>query len=324
MRNVGLRFWAALLPQKNQDLSGIPNDFIPDSITKMEETAICTAKKSCLASVKEAIQVLLRSNFDTASIECLRTIVKILDNILLSSSSSDSHRKFRQLRANNPAVRSKILSKKGGPEILSAVGFTLMKNKDDVSNTISLVASEDGSIITLREDREDASLILTGRNMIANVLVGDLGVPERELPVLKLPLPLAAAAAGVAVVPDHEFNPITGHQSFSSSKNHSGQKTISRTERELETLKAKRSELERRMQQEEDIIKDRGIVAYLPGEETRMTTKRRERLGNSDASLLAGLMKRREEEKRKRDDGGFTTRAIREWYLIFSVASRAL
>jgi len=80
-----------------------------------------TSQVASLSS-EDAVKFLLESNFDVDSQECILTILKIIDNIL----SKPTDPKIRTLRTNNPAIRRKILDRKGGLDILLSIGFTFL------------------------------------------------------------------------------------------------------------------------------------------------------------------------------------------------------
>ena len=72
-----------------------------------------------MAALDAALQELLRSDKEQSTV-ALSTVQKIVNNIL----SHQDEPKYRRLRAENRAIKEKVLGVVGGGALLQALGFT--------------------------------------------------------------------------------------------------------------------------------------------------------------------------------------------------------
>ena len=72
-----------------------------------------------MAALDAALQELLRSDKEQSTV-ALSTVQKIVNNIL----SHQDEPKYRRLRAENRAIKEKVLGVVGGSALLQALGFT--------------------------------------------------------------------------------------------------------------------------------------------------------------------------------------------------------
>jgi PUB domain. len=271
---------------------------------------------------KEAMRLILKSNFDKDSQECLQTILKIVDNLL-----SKNDAKFRSLRINNKAFEKKILSKRGGLELLFSLGFEydVVNNIGfDFDNSKNTQKSSDS--IILRPENEDRELLMDARGELSEILMTTLkteGVPSMPN-IAPLPNPASDGRVHVAT-----FDPFKS-QSFNTQAAAAGAPNPSSvapdggkssTERKLEMLQQKQKRLEESIQK----LTDREISAFLPGEIGPIVSLNSPGDsifdGKGDAALLASAAKKKMEERKKQEEGGFTTKSMREFFLFDSFIS---
>ena len=304
-----------------------------------------------------AIQHLLSSNFDSASKDCLLTLLKLVDNIL----AQPHNPKVRTVKMSNAVLKRKIGAAKGGWDILVSLGFDYqpsqplqgmgatigMSSLSSSSSTSSLqTKSHDNGVLTLRPERENGSELESARMYMVQMLTQELGLLPQNLP--SPPTPKTTPAALRRHTSSTSSTRSTSHSSTSSfdpfktssyntqsaavgananSIAPDGKRSLSTTERQLQVLKQKQAQMEER---NKALLGDnRSMVAFRPGETSTGSLGSSSgggggamggREGKGDASLLAGMMKRKEEERRKKEEGGFTTKAMRKlwaWYLFF-------
>jgi hypothetical protein len=293
-------------------------------------------------SPEEAWDVVLRSNFDSATKDCLNVLLKLIDNLL--SSRPDANPKYRSIRCANPAFDKKVGRVSGGIEFLYSVGFA-------PRYPAFAAVGEAGTPETLEltPANEIRETLLRGRDVLARSAVRDLGMdgddlpPPPEFPSSLFP-PIVAPPSGDPPGSDFPRGPPTSSTTttttttttssspgFDVYKTHSynvqsaaagapdpySDRAMSTTERQLRDLQSRKDRMEREMQS--TIGADRGVVAYRAGEAAPIATAACGDGGDggggggkSDSSLLAARMKRIEDERRKREEGGFTTRAMRD------------
>ena len=63
-------------------------------------------------SLRSSIKTLLQNNFDVNTKECLKTLIKVMDNLL----QQPDNEKVRSIRLANAAFQRKVVSRKGGGE----------------------------------------------------------------------------------------------------------------------------------------------------------------------------------------------------------------
>ena len=277
------------------------------------------------SSPKQAMQKLVNSNFDKDSQECLSTILKMVDNIIAKNDA-----KFRSIRITNRTVEKKIVSKKGGLDILFALGFEYdavpRVTGFDFDNSNARQAEAQGAkqseTIVLRPENEDQNLLESARRDLNRILTTDLKVPPNEIP----PMPRLrqqvksinsrSAPSAIAFDPfkSHSFNTQAAAVGAPNpnSINPDGTRGKSSTERKLDALIQKQQKLEQSIQ----TLDDRCIKAFLPGETGPIVSLRSPGgldigEGKSDSALIASQMMKKMEERKKKEEGGFTTKSMR-------------
>jgi len=267
---------------------------------------------------KEAMNMVLSSNFDQGSKECLQTILKMVDNLL-----SRNDVKFRSIRTTNKTIEKKITSKKGGLDLLFTLGFEYdsrqVRFDFDNSNNVSDMDTEKNEMLVLRPENEDRGLLVEVRGQLSEILMKELDAEKiPSMPSVK-PIPTASASNEknhVAFDPfrSHSYN-VQAAAAGAPNPNSvipDGSSGKSSTERKLEILQQKQQKLEQSIQS----LGDRGIMAFLPGETGSIVALNSP--GDSildskgDSSLLAGLAKNKMDERKKRDEGGFQTKSMRD------------
>eukprot|EP00979_Chaetoceros_neogracilis_P005930 scaffold1152_cov237-Chaetoceros_neogracile.AAC.1 len=267
---------------------------------------------------KEAMTVILISNFDQESKECLLTIIKMVDNLL-----SKSDAKFRSIRISNKSIEKKITSKIGGLDLLLALGFEYDSSRKvrfdfDNSNNIADMDTEQSEMLVLRPENEDRELLVEARGQLCEVLT-------KELNAENIPsVPSAKSNPTVSTgneVKNTSFDPFRS-QSYniqaaaagapnSSSMTPDGSSGKSTTERKLEILQQKQQKLEQSIQS----LGDRGITAFLPGDTGSIVVLNSPGDimldSKGDSSLLAGLAKKKMDERKQLEEGGFRTKSMR-------------
>ena len=289
---------------------------------------------------KKAMQRLVNQNFDQDSQECLTTILKILNNILTRSDA-----KFRSIRITNQAIHKKIISKKGGLDILLSIGFEYdsppekmgfdfdnsnARQREAIATATSIQQME---TIILRPENEDNDLLLNSRIDLMNVMTKDLKISPHDLPSVPRSIGGARGTIPVAVAPvpaSVPFDPFKS-QSFNTqaaavgapnpnSIVPDGTTGKTSTERQLEILQKKQQTLEQSIQS----LSDRCITAFSPGEIGPLVSIRDPVSGvessrKGDSSLIAQQMMKKMEDRKKREEGGFTTKSMREYTSLVSV-----
>lgn len=272
----------------------------------------------------QAWDVVLRSNFDATSKDCLNTLLKIIDNLL----SRPNDPKVRSIRCANAAFEKKVGLCSGSYDFLYSIGFS-----PTYPSILGGMSAGNARPETLELTKESRETLLRGRKALIQSAVRDLGTEEDDLPPLPKTLeslPTSTLAAPPAPAPASRHNSRGPTSGFNVYKTHShniqsaavgapdpysdAASTMSTTERQLQQLQSKKDKMEREMHSK--IETDRGLVAFRAGSgPTSMgasTTSASSGGGKSDSSLVAARMKRMEEERKKREEGGFTTKAMRD------------
>jgi len=260
-------------------------------------------------SAKECLRLILDSNFDAASKECCITLLKMLHNLMSTTSSDAKGQKFRTINLSNPALSQKVSSKRGGVEFLCAVGFT-PKQEGLVSSSSHLV---------LLPENEKTGVIESAAEDLRNTLINDLGLLDSELPLPPI-VPNAQAApvpvsGGFDIYKGHAFNVAAAAVGANpiGVNPEGGAKEVSRIDLELRRLEAKSAKL---LRQSQDL--DRGLLALRPGQQLHQPETGSDDTmeggggGGTDGALVAARMKKLDEERKKRENGGFTTKAMRD------------
>ena len=286
---------------------------------------------------EEAWSRLLQSNFDVASKDCLKTLLKIIDNLL----SRPNEPKVRSLRCANAAFEKKLGRCTGGFDFLYSIGFvpkfpTFRGGEGGGGNVVP------PETLDMTPENESRDTLLHARKVLVQSAVRDLNMDQGDLPpVPKSPAtlpkstfvapPAPPTAAAAAATTSSNRQPSPGGFNIYKGHSHNMQSAamgapdpymnagLSNTERQLQQLQSKRDRIEREIQS--DVTMDRGLVAYRVGSgptgivassSSPSTEVGGTGGGRGDSSLLAARMKRMEEERKKREEGGFTTKAMRD------------
>lgn len=266
---------------------------------------------SSLEGPHEAVKYILNSNFDANSQECLSTVLKMVDNLLTKSDA-----KFRSIRLTNATVEKKIISKKGGLELLFALGFDYeQKVAFDFDNSSNV--QHKSETIVLTADKEDRELLLRARGDLSQALKNELNLEKvPQVPKVK-PFPTMASGGAQATFDPFKSSSYNTQAAAVGAPNPNsivpdGSSSKSSTERKLEILQQKQQRLEQKIQ----TLQDREIVALLPGEVgpiVSLDAPGDDILdGKGDTALIAGLAKKKMEDKKKREEGGFQTKSMRK------------
>ncbi|KAL7540700.1 hypothetical protein ACHAWF_006759 [Thalassiosira exigua] len=263
----------------------------------------------------QAWDVVLRSNFDATSKDCLNTLLKIIDNLL----SRPNDPKVRSIRCANAAFEKKVGLCSGSYDFLYSIGFS-----PTYPSILGGMSAGNARPETLELTNESRETLLRGRKALIQSAVRDLGTEEDDFPPLPKTLeslPTSTLAAPPAPAPESRHNSRGPTSGFNVYKTHShniqsaavgapdpysdAASTMSTTERQLQQLQSKKDKMEREMHSK--IETDRGLVAFRAGSgPTSMgasTTAASSGGGKSDSSLVAARMKRMEEERKKREEG---------------------
>lgn len=166
-----------------------------------------------------AVAALREQAFDAEAKEALKTIIKLLDNVLKKPLDP----RVRAVRLANPKIYERVGRFPGGLACLEAAGFTRAVIEHDPKLVLP-----DGAAV-------DFGLVRDVRDVVSSAAFG-LGVTVDPTP------PLPAAAAPAAAVP--EFNIYGEHvTSFASKPPGSESKGESEFERQVRELKAKHQEM---------------------------------------------------------------------------------
>jgi PUB domain/UBX domain len=262
----------------------------------------------CISRLEACVDQLMQSTFDADTKVFVTTLLKIIDNLL----SKPYDAKVRQLRAENPAVKNKLLSRRGGAEVLLACGFVQESTPPPLLSGPAPATGEQ----LLVYPHEDTSFLRTARRLLVKRLVQDLGAPSDQLP--PEPPRVVAAPSNTGNTTATSFNVYSGHRFDAASAALGVQvapdaQYVSKTEATLQTLTKKQEQLERQLQQ---AIVDRQWKASRPGDVAQAavstnSTTTDQSAGKSDSNLLAARIQKQQLERQKQESG-FTTHAMRE------------
>ena len=303
-------------------------DAAAGDIAPLQTTTTDTINKM---SPEQAWNQVLQSNFDAATKDCLSILLKIIDNLL----SRPNDAKVRSIRCANAAFEKKVGGCSGGYVFLYSIGFLPRYPAILGGGMVQQTGNAQPEVLELTAENESREKLLRGRQVLIHSAVKDLGMKEGDLPPIpKTPesVPastLQAPPAAAAAARSNSRGPTA--TSFNVYKTHShnmqssalgapdpyndAANSMSTTERKLQQLQSKKSQLEKEMQ---SIESNRGLVAYRAGsgpsvEATAIAASAGgSGGGKGDSSLVAARMKRMEEERKKREEGGFTTKAMRD------------
>jgi hypothetical protein len=249
----------------------------------------------------------------------------MVDNIIAKNDA-----KFRSIRITNKTVEKKIVSKKGGLDILFALGFEYdavpRAPGFDFDNSNARQAEAQGAkqseTIVLRPENEDQNLLESARRDLNRILTMDLKVSPNDIPAMPRLRQQVTSINSRTASSTTAFDPFKSH-SFNTqaaavgapnpnSINPDGTQGKSSTERKLDALIQKQQKLEQTIQ----TLDDRCITAFLPGETGPIVSLRSPGgldigEGKSDSALIASQMMKKMEERKKKEEGGFTTKSMR-------------
>jgi PUB domain/UBX domain len=270
-------------------------------------------------SLREAMAVLLQSNFDADTKTCLVTILKLLDNLLQHPLVP----KYRTINVTNPAIRSKILDRPGGYPLLLAVGFAPMPEINSRFPARNVVPTAG----TLMLQHEDTSRLDHARQWLAQQAVQTLQMAVEELPVYRPPPPpVVLIGPGNGPAQDHSgqqavtFDPYRGQRfdglSAAVGTNLGpGGDYVSKIDLELAALQAKQAKLESLIQNPL-VTENRSWTLWRPGQAVAVPTAAAatSTLANepSDGNLLAGKIQRQVASQQQRETTPFTTAKMRQ------------
>jgi hypothetical protein len=251
---------------------------------------------------RTAVEQILSSNFDVDCTECCTALLRIVNNII----SKPKEAKYRKINIQNTAFNQKVATKRGGLDFLHAIGF--------------LPLYEFGvQYLVLDPQNEFLHTILEAQDALLTA-AAELGVSTAELPRVKPPsIPVAESVRPIKfdIYRGQMFNiaaAAAGADPTTIAPD--GDVYVSKIDRELKSLIAKTKMLESEMTSKE---LDRGIVAYLPiytvNEDNSTVVLEQGPSSKGDGALLSSRAKRIFEESQKRESGGFTTKAMRKYFV---------
>mmetsp|Transcript_9460 Transcript_9460/g.17149 ORF Transcript_9460/g.17149 Transcript_9460/m.17149 type:complete len:642 (-) Transcript_9460:300-2225(-) len=266
----------------------------------------------------EAVDLLLQSNFDADSKECIVTLLKLLDNII---SSPPSDVKYRTLNLDNEALQKRVFSKRGGLEFVQACGFAPTVLPPQLSFALtSSSSSQPSSLLELTSSKESLTDLQAARRLLVERAVRVLEMDPKDLPKAKAPRTMTTTTSSSSSFDPYKTHNFNAQAAALGAPNPlTGDREPSRTESQLQALKSKQERLERKLHTH---LVEREWVATRPGAivppplttttSAAAATSSSGGGGSGDGSLLAAQMKRRQEERKKREEGGFTTQAMRD------------
>jgi hypothetical protein len=208
-----------------------------------------SSSASSLLSPKEAMHLLLSSNFDAVSKPALITLTKYLLNVASSSPLSIFDNKYRIIKLENTVFQEKVLPCKGSMEFLMSVGFIEKKNEKILDFSSS--EKNDEREGTLKDERSN-DLLEEGINLLYQAMK-ELDIPYEDQPQRKARTIVTQSLQ--PVIPFDPFKPLMINASSLSSSQALTARTLeteetearkgkSTTETQLEQLRKKRRELE--------------------------------------------------------------------------------
>ena len=276
-------------------------------------------EKQLKIALQGALTLVLSSNFDADSQQCLMTILKIVDNCL----QKPGNVKVRTIRLQNPTFFQKVGQRPGGLAVMQACGFTVQQT------STSLLPPHSEQSLVLTEAMEDTEWLITARHMIATCAIQELGMKPEEVPPYKPP-PLSPPTSTTTSTSTTSsggitFDPYKGHRYDAKSAalgTNLGPDAnyVSVTEQKLQQLKQQEQLLVHKLQQP---LLDRAIQVCLPNQQPSQhqpaddepattTTTTTTSTSKSDATLLASQYTKQVQERQRLQEGGFTTKAMRD------------
>ena len=162
-------------------------------------------EKQLKIALRGALTLVLSSNFDADSQQCLMTILKIVDNCL----QKPGNVKVRTIRLQNPTFFQKVGQRPGGLAVMQACGFTVQQT------STSLLPPHSEQSLVLTEAMIDTEWLITARHMIATCAIQTLGMKPEDVPPYKPP-PLWPPPTSTTTTTSSSggitFDPYKGHR----------------------------------------------------------------------------------------------------------------
>jgi hypothetical protein len=269
------------------------------------------------AQLDSSLSNLLNNNFDTDSLTCLQTCLKIIDNVL----QKPGNEKVRMIRINNPTIQTKITSKKGGADILYSCGFILQEEEQEL---IMKQQGQEESFFVLTEQNEDTEWLVSARHTLSQVALHQLSCKPEDLPKFQPPKEKVAIGNNSTSNSQNSFNVYQGKR-FDAQSAAVGQSLgppkgwKSATEAQLESLEKKHAQLSKSHQ----VIAggERQWIALRPGESLPSATSAAAAVAaisteppssREDSALLASHIQKQQKQRQEDANRGFTTKAMRD------------
>ncbi|CAB9504229.1 Pfam:TUG [Seminavis robusta] len=287
-------------------------------------------------ALDQAVDLILKNNFDVDTKACFITLMKVLDNVIQKPFDP----KVRSIRLGNPAFSKKVSSRKGGVEFLLACGFVQETPpppllSKEAPEAFLFLRDDDGDNATvdpttLKTKKEAyTSHIITARRLLLTRAIQDLHLKAEELPTYRPPPPPVAThnTASTTTTSANKrdasatFNPFQPQRHDAMSAAVGAQLTpdgnyVSTTEKQLQNLQNKQKKLESKLHKE---IMNREWVGSRPnasGKPTAIIAAANSSPPDDDnkgnGSLIAAQFAKQQAAQKQREQGGFTTKSMRE------------
>jgi hypothetical protein len=261
------------------------------------------------AQLDSSLSNLMNNNFDTDSLTCLQTCLKIIENVL----QKPGNEKVRMIRSNNPTIQTKITSKKGGVDILYSCGFILQEQQQE----LMMKQGQEESCFVLTEQNEDTEWLVSARHTLSQVALHQLNCKAEDLPKFQPPKEEVTIGNNSSSNSQNSFNVYQGKR-FDAQSAAVGRSLgppkgwKSATEAQLESLEKKHALLSKSHQ----VIAggERQWIALRPGATAPSTTSAAAVASSSreDSALLASHIQKQQKQRQEDANRGFTTKAMRD------------
>ena len=134
-------------------------------------------EKQLKIALRDALTLVVSSNRDADSQQCLMMILKIVDSWLQYQGNIQVGRTWR-IRLQDPTFFQKVGQRPGGVAVMQACGFTVQQTSSSPHSEQSLV---------LTEAMIDTEWLITARHMIATCAIQTLGMKPEDVPPYKPP-----------------------------------------------------------------------------------------------------------------------------------------
>lgn len=247
-------------------------------------------------SVTEAVEGILRQNFDVVSRAAVIALVKYLLNILLHPHPTiDS--KYHVIKLDNKVLKEKILPAQGALSVLTAVGFIEKKEK---------------GVLQIVPDADNLKRVEEGVRQLQRAM-DDLNIPEDDRSAIP-PLPIVTSSPPPVI----DFDPfktivirpqgLPGPISAAASQ-------PSNTEVQVEQLKRKRAELEGNPS---EILRNTQVFLPRTADDVSVLSDSKDKQEDStdfsnDSGVSRAMMQKFLKREREEEEGKpLTTSALRE------------